>query len=343
MTSGNRVSVVHWIGISTDTKPTSPATGSTFFETDTGRTYYYNSSAWVEQVVSSSVLTGTLGVASGGTGAATHTAGILKGSGTSAFTTVAAPAGAVVGTTDSQTLTTKTINANTNTFGNLIQNPFYGKKYGAMYHRGSTSGGIGHLGNGLASTILVGAGPPTATTITNDANGIGCTLDTSATINNLAGWKCTTCVSRQFNPVWMLRFKLVATAAFRFFAGFSSGASSNPASNSDYLNAISGVGLWVDSAVSANWKVMNNDGSGASTVTDTTVAFDALIHTLTITGLDSGPSFTVALDGATITNGTVSSDQPAQTTLMGPIHYMENTIGASKTYSCYKAWIEADN
>lgn len=276
MTVGTRTSAISWIGISTDTKPTSPPTGSTFFETNTGLTYFYNGTAWVTQP--------------------------------------------------------------------LMPNPFYGKKTGGFFPRGSGSCGFGMCAPAvMTSSILVGAGPPTVTGLANDASGIGCTCDTSATINNLVGWKCTTLTTRQFNPVWMFRFRLIATTAFRFFAGFSSGSTSNPASNSDYLNALSGVGLWVDQAVSANWKVMNNDGSGASTITDTTVPFDALVHTLTITGLDSGPSFTVALDGATITNGTVSSDQPAQTTLLGPIFYMENTATASKTYNFYKYWIEADN
>lgn len=51
---------------------------------------------------------GTLGVANGGTGATTLT-GLVVGNGTSAFTTVAAPSGAVVGTTGTQTLTNKRV------------------------------------------------------------------------------------------------------------------------------------------------------------------------------------------------------------------------------------------
>lgn len=53
-------------------------------------------------------LTGTLTVPSGGTGATTLT-GVVIGNGTSAFTTVTAPTGAIVGTTDTQTLTNKTL------------------------------------------------------------------------------------------------------------------------------------------------------------------------------------------------------------------------------------------
>jgi hypothetical protein len=50
--------------------------------------------------------TGTLSVSRGGSGAGTLT-GLVLGNGTSAFTTVTAPSGTVVGTTDTQTLTNK--------------------------------------------------------------------------------------------------------------------------------------------------------------------------------------------------------------------------------------------
>ena len=59
-------------------------------------------------------VSGTLPVGNGGTGATTLT-GIVVGNGTSAFTAVTAPAGAIVGTTDTQNLSNKTL-----TSGNVL-------------------------------------------------------------------------------------------------------------------------------------------------------------------------------------------------------------------------------
>jgi len=59
-------------------------------------------------IVVATHLTAPLPVAQGGTGAATLT-GIVKGNGTSAMTAVTAPAGTIVGTSDTQTLTNKWI------------------------------------------------------------------------------------------------------------------------------------------------------------------------------------------------------------------------------------------
>jgi hypothetical protein len=61
-------------------------------------------------ISSNASFTSALSVASGGTGANTLT-GILKGNGNSAVTAVTAPSGTIVGTTDTQTLTNKTITA----------------------------------------------------------------------------------------------------------------------------------------------------------------------------------------------------------------------------------------
>ena len=72
-------------------------------------------------ITSLSGLTTALTVAQGGSGAGTLT-GILKGNGTSAFTAVTAPSGTIVGTTDTQTLSAKTLTNPTVT--NYVETPY---------------------------------------------------------------------------------------------------------------------------------------------------------------------------------------------------------------------------
>ncbi len=90
----------------------SAASGAALTKTDdTNVTLTLGGSPTTALVNSSSLTlgwTGTLSVARGGSGAGTLT-GVLIGNGTSAFTTLTAPSGTIVGTTDTQTLTNKRV------------------------------------------------------------------------------------------------------------------------------------------------------------------------------------------------------------------------------------------
>jgi hypothetical protein len=110
-------------------------------------------------------ISGSLPVASGGTGAATFTAGVLKANGTSSFTTVAAPAGVLVGTSDSQTLTNKTFGSGT-TFSTAIP---------------VASGGTG--ADTFTAGILKANGTSSFTTVTAPAGAIVGTTDTQTLTN----------------------------------------------------------------------------------------------------------------------------------------------------------------
>lgn len=124
-------------------------------------------------------LTTALTVAQGGTGAKTLT-GILKGAGTAAFTAVTAPSGALVGTTDTQTLTNKTLTAP------VMTTPTLGVATATTVNK------VTITAPATASTLTIAQGSSLitagayATTLTATAT-TGVTLPTTGTLSTLAG------------------------------------------------------------------------------------------------------------------------------------------------------------
>lgn len=135
-------------------------------------------------------LSGSLPVSSGGTGAVTLT-GIVKGNGTSAFTTVTAPAGDIVGTTDTQTLTNKTLGSGT-TIG-VLGTPSSGTLTSCtgLPIDAGTSGTLpvtrGGSGAVTLTGILKGNGTSAFTVITAPTGDIVGTTDTQTLTNKTFG------------------------------------------------------------------------------------------------------------------------------------------------------------
>lgn len=102
-------------------------------------------------------VTGVLPVANGGSAANTLT-GILKGNGTSAFTAVTAPSGAIVGDTDTQTLTAKSIALSSNTIT--------GTK--AQFNTAVTDGDIVYVGDVVNIAVPVTSKTANYTALTSD-------------------------------------------------------------------------------------------------------------------------------------------------------------------------------
>src|SRR6056300_132994 len=118
-----------------------------------------------------------IGVADGGSGAVTFTAGILTADGTNAFTTVTAPSGTIVGTSDTQTLTNKTISGSSNTLSNISNASLTNSSITVTDGTTSTATSLGGTitFNGTTNEIEVGessgtitVGLPNDVTIGND-------------------------------------------------------------------------------------------------------------------------------------------------------------------------------
>jgi len=50
MTVSLMANIHRWVGLSTDTKPTSGPVGSTFFEVNTGQNWIWNGTDWIEDL-----------------------------------------------------------------------------------------------------------------------------------------------------------------------------------------------------------------------------------------------------------------------------------------------------
>jgi len=200
----------------------------------------------------------------------------------------------------------------------------FGSWYGAV-----TSSADGILG-GKVAAVVVGTG---TNTTGNDSTGTYRTFDTGATINSLTGINVS---QTMFNRINHCYFKaaiyLNNNTNVRVFAGFvaSGGA---PASAADPLNAVSGVALWFDSGVNANWRRLHNDSAGASVSDDTTLAAStATLYPVEIYADVDDSKFKFVFNG---TSTDITTDIPASTTQLGAWVYMENTTGASRTFRGY--------
>lgn len=190
--------------------------------------------------------------------------------------------------------------------------------------------------NSRISSSVVGTGTKSNAA---DSTGVYMTMDTGATINSIYGNRLAFACLERINGCYFktaLYPNQITTS--RIFAGFHSSTSA-PVSSADPLNAASGVGLWFDSAVSANWKRMHNDGVGASIVDDTGVALTAsTLYPVEIYAVND-TKFRFVFNG---TSTNITTDIPASTTNLSFHIYIENLAAASKTVRCYYYILRTD-
>jgi len=217
----------------------------------------------------------------------------------------------------------------------FMSRPDYAK-VGAWNGSAQTEGG--GLLDGRITESVVGTGSSSAT---SDSTGNYRTFDTGATINSIIGHRCgVKPMTRQNNAYYKTAIYLGQTTACRVYCGLIS-TTSAPSSTADVLASASGIGLWYDSAVSANWKVMHNDGDPASTVDDTGIAVAASTLVPVTVYSKNNNMFRFILPQSDYTVD-VSTNIPASTTTLGYYTQIENTAAASKTMRCYYEIIKTD-
>ena len=213
-------------------------------------------------------------------------------------------------------------------------------KSGAWFGGTPATNGDGML-NGRLTAIAVGTGTNAAGGV--DSTGNYRTFDTGATINSISGiFSNALSMTRVMHAYFKTAIYLNSVSNVRVFAGLVN-SNAAPASAADPLNALEGVGLWLDSGVSADWKIMHNDATGASTVdalTTPVTAATSTLYPIEIYVDKSDSEFRVKFNEDNYK--TFTTNIPASTTGLAFRVYMENTTGASRTFRCFYAIIRND-
>jgi len=230
-----------------------------------------------------------IGVVDGGTGAVTFTAGILKADGTNAFTTVSAPTGDIVGVSDTQTLTNKTIDGSSNTLSNIGNSSLTNSSITVTDGSTSTATSLGGTitFSGTANEIEVGESSGTITVGLPDNVTIGgnATVTGNLTVNGT-----TTTVNSTTIEI---------TNSFTF-----------EGSTADAYETVLGV---VDPTVDRTINLPNASGTivlkdTTDTLTNKTINSASNTITITESNISDLQSYILAGSTDTLTNKTIDAD-----------------------------------
>ena len=191
--------------------------------------------------------------------------------------------------------------------------------------------------NGRIGTIAVGTA---ATSQGVDSGGCYRIYDTGATINSLTGNRFQIAALNRINRAYFKSaIYLSNNTNVRVYCGLISSIS-DPTSAADPLANLSGVGLWLDSAVSANWKRAHNDGDSTGDYDDTGVAAaTSTLYPIEIYAANTNDKWRFVFNN-TLTD--ISTEIPASTTQLAYWIYMENTTGASRVFRNYYTIVRND-
>lgn len=305
--------------------------GWKFLETDTRKWFYWNASTWAEAGYSSSELTGTLAIGSGGTGQTTATTAfnalspmtsvgdLIYGGASGTRTRLAR------GTTrqvlrmkqDASDIAWQDLNDSVDSVDNASIS-------GVLFPGNSSSISyglwVGMTATGTQST-QIGTG------------GVSRRQTAAGAAGNNAGWRQPIAISRRaFGAEYYCKFSLSHTSTdIRTYFGYCS--SGGAPTGNDYLNALSGIMLYSIDGVT-NFRVGKNDGSGATVFVDTGIASDTAVHEFRIKADDTNSRWGWALDSQTLTWET--ADIPASTTSLDILYEIQAVTATAVTLDNYK-------
>jgi hypothetical protein len=223
-----------------------------------------------------------------------------------------------------------------------LSNPFI-RKMGQCHATGTSGSTI--LGDGLLAAFNV-AGTGTYTTPIPTANGHFKRADCTAVATTFAAFRCGTVVSsRNFSPIFVIRFKLNQTTNQRIFIGFASSSSLTLGTNDDPLVSLIGFGLYhstTHGTSATNWLTCRNTGAATSTFANTTLAANNTnVHTVYIAGWEDGPKFQWRLDSIAGQIGEATTTIPAQFDALTPGIWISNGAAAeAKTVDFFGAYLK---
>ena len=197
-------------------------------------------------------------------------------------------------------------------------------------------------GEGLLSSS---PGSTTVASVT-DTTGRGIQFSTTSVAGTYTGTRgATQFTSRQYNPVFRIRFRLDQDNTgntMRFFTGWATSSGTFP-NNDDPLSGLNGIGILVNST-DTTWKIGHNDAGGAGLAAQTNItgspALDTNIHIVEITADDAGARFLVSWDGGA--NQVINSDIPSSIGILNAHASMYNATATNISWDLFWAEVESD-
>lgn len=216
-----------------------------------------------------------------------------------------------------------------------ISNLLWAVKFGTFYACSATyaDSASGLLTNATTTGSLSLASLDTS-------NGRATVFTSGASAGNQAGFRTpANWTIRKFNPTFKITWSIdEAGANVRFYAGFAD-FSTIVGNTDDPLNAQSGFGIGI-LTTQANYRILSNDGVGATVSADSGIAKDTGVHTFEAWADENGTRFLWSIDGST--PAAVSADIPAQTTTLSCQATVTAVNADAKPLSIFRALITSN-